>query len=200
MYGVGYFEHGEGSNYLNYGDDPGWLETVAVLTRVLPLPCSLLELGAAKGYFVRAARASGFLCTGVDVSDYAVSRSDGRVQLGDATKGLDFSDGCFDAVVSWEVLEHVSEEHIYTVASEMDRVLRPGGLQVHRIGVLIPGREAEFYSDETHVLPWTREQWPRVWPSYERSPDVEEALDQRFADRDWSGRFFAFRKPEVTHG
>ncbi len=200
MYGRGYFEYGEGSNYVNYGDDPGWRGTVAELGRVLSPPAAILELGAAKGYFVRAARAAGFTCCGLDVSEYAVSRSDGFVQQGDAAHGLDFSDGSFSAVVSWELLEHIEESRIRLVTAEMDRVLRPGGLQVHRIGILVPGREAEFYSDETHVLPWTREEWPRLWSSYERVPAVEDALDQRFSGRDWSGRFFAFRKPEVVGG
>lgn len=200
MYGHGYFELGQGSNYLSYGDDPGWVATVGVLSGAVPPPASILELGAAKGYFVRAARAGGYTCVGLDVSEYAVSRSDGFVQQADAADGLDFGNDSFDVVVSWELLEHIEEARIHRVAAEMDRVLRPGGVQLHRIGMLIPGREAEFYSDETHVLPWTRAEWDRFWPTYEQLPSLEAALDQRFEDRDWSGRFFAFRKPGVIRG
>lgn len=196
MYGRGYFELGEGSNYINYGDDPGWEPTVRELHHWLPRHSAILEIGAAKGYFVRAARLSGFRCVGVDVSEYAVREAVSEVQWCDITQGLYFTDSAFDAVVSWEVLEHVPEDDIPPLAEEMDRVLRPGGLQVHRIGVLIPGREAEFFSDVTHVTPWERARWARVWSDYEHSPVVERAFDKLFADRDWSGRFFAYRKPE----
>lgn len=197
MYDAGYFERGEGSNYVNYADDPGWALTVAEMQHWLRPGSSVLEIGAAKGYFVRAARLVGFRCVGVDVSEYAVSTSVAPVTCCDVTAGLDFSDESFDAVVSWECLEHIPEPEIYPLAGHMDRVLRPGGLQLHRIGVLIPGREDEFFSDVTHVTPWERSQWSRVWDGYVHSPVVERGFDRRFSDRDWQGRFFAYRKSEV---
>lgn len=196
VYGSGYFERGEGSNYISYGDDPGWELTVAEMRHCLPPSAHVLEIGAAKGYFVRAARLGGFRCVGVDVSDYAVSQAVVEVQCCDVTRGLDFEDGSFDAVVSWEVLEHVPEPDIAFLSEEMDRVLAPGGLQLHRIGVLIPGREAEFFSDKTHVTPWGRSRWAMIWSGYHHIPSIEKAFDSRFSDRDWSGRFFAYRKPE----
>jgi SAM-dependent methyltransferase len=196
VYGIDYFEHGVGSNYKDYADDPGWPVTTEVLARHFPSPARMLELGAAKGYFVRAARDAGFECVGADISEYAAGKSGGLVEHTDATTGLDFPAASFDLVVSWEFLEHIDGSQITKVTAEMDRVLRPGGVQIHRIGILIPGREPEFFSDCTHVLPLTREEWPQYWPAYERLSGVEDDLDTAFADRDWRGRFFAFKKPE----
>lgn len=200
MYGRDYFENGIGSNYVNYGDDPGWSDTVEALRTYLPRGSSVLEIGAAKGFFVRAARSGGYVCAGVDVSEYAVACSAGDVAVADASAGLLFADASFDAVVSWECLEHIPEDRIRRTAAEMDRVLRPGGVQVHRIAVFRPGFEAEFYSDATHVLAWSREEWVALWSGYERLIMLENSMDRKFAHRDWAGRFFAFRKPEVVRG
>jgi SAM-dependent methyltransferase len=47
------------------------------------------------------------------------------IRNGDVEEGLEWPDGYFDVVISADVIEHVVD--IWTAASEMARLLRPGG-------------------------------------------------------------------------
>lgn len=201
-YDEGYFERAEGSNYVNYGDDQGFLATAAEMAAVLPLRSSVLEAACAKGYFVKWARLLGYDAYGFDVSEYAISTADPDaapyVQVADALS-MPWDDDEFDAVVSWEFLEHLTEDTVGPVLSECERVGKPGALALHRIGIIrTDGRfpEGEDH-DHTHTLlredPWWRSLFDaRGW---RRDVDFEARLDYVFDDRDWSGRFYAYRMP-----
>jgi SAM-dependent methyltransferase len=68
---------------------------------------------------------------------------------------LPFGDGCFDHVVSFEVLEHTQDDE--AAVAEIRRVLRPGGA----ITISVPNK---WYLMETHGfdLPPTWIKWNRV--------------------------------------
>jgi ubiquinone/menaquinone biosynthesis C-methylase UbiE len=195
-YDEGYWERGEGSNYRGYGDDPGWEDTLEVLESVAPpshYP-SLLEVGCAKGWFLFHAQRHGYDVHGVDVSDWALTYHAPKVGprlVAASAVALPFPRDSFSVVCSWEVLEHLVDWEIDLALEEMERVLRPGGLMVHRI--CLPGLED---NDHTHVSVLPREWWEgeflkRGWVG---QPVIEDLLDQRFAHRDWRGRFFAARR------
>lgn len=93
----------------------------------------LLDLGAGMGGFVVAAALRGAIAT---VCEYnrayceIIALRAARHGLvlpiyNSAGEGLPFADGSFDAVVCWDVIEHVRNPE--AVLSEIGRALRPGG-------------------------------------------------------------------------
>jgi SAM-dependent methyltransferase len=103
----------------------GW----AVLSRHLPERGRLLDVGAAAGFFLHAARESGWEVQGVEPSarlrDYA--RQELGLELaGPTLRHASFPDASFDAATLWDTLEHVADPR--AELSELHRVLKPGGL------------------------------------------------------------------------
>ena len=198
MYTEGYFERGEGSNYHSYGDDPRWVEILDIMGNDHK---QMLDVGAAKGWFVHHARERGHQAFGMDVSEYAVEKAAplavGCLDVADATKGIPYATHAFDAVCSWEFFEHIKREEVLKVLNEMVRVLKPDGVLWLRIA-LADGASAETDVDVTHVTIMPRVWWesliaetqPDLIPNF----DAEQLLDAQFAETDWSGRFFVYRK------
>lgn len=106
----------------------------------------LLDVGCSRGYFLEAARASGWQATGVEVNRHAVEQARAR--------GLDVHQGeladwaaasgpaaheAFDVVTLFDVLEHAGDPR--ALLAECHRLLRPGGLLVVTtpdVGGLVP--------------------------------------------------------------
>jgi ubiquinone/menaquinone biosynthesis C-methylase UbiE len=89
----------------------------------------ILDLGCARGRFVRALSASGARVVGVDRSWELLrtaldSPGGGSFVLSTATR-LPFANSIFDGVVCIEVIEHIPE--LEAALSEIARVLKPGG-------------------------------------------------------------------------
>lgn len=91
----------------------------------------VLDLGCNVGYGTEVMLATAASAAGLDVSPRSVEAA--RTRLGKAVdirlyNGLrsDFPDQSFDAVVSLQVIEHISDYNTYF--SEILRLLRPGGV------------------------------------------------------------------------
>jgi SAM-dependent methyltransferase len=99
---------------------------------------SLLEIGCANGLFLNAMRRTGrWQLQGVDVSEPAVRYAQEQFGL-DVFHGpledAKFPDQSFDAVVMWDVLEHVHQPK--GTLLEIRRVLKPDGIFVFRLPLL----------------------------------------------------------------
>ena len=88
----------------------------------------LLEGGSATGWFLDEARKQGFEVQGVEVSGFAARWGEDNLGVpifNGTLREAGFADGEFEAVVLWDVLEHLTEP--LDELREIHRVLRPGG-------------------------------------------------------------------------
>src|SRR4051794_18464806 len=94
---------------------------------------NILELGCGSGILVGALIRSGYSnVRGIDVSPEQVqlarSRGLSSVEQRDLIVELpSLATASLDVVVAFDVLEHIPADHLFTVVSEMHRVLKAGG-------------------------------------------------------------------------
>jgi len=89
---------------------------------------SVLEIGSAVGLFLEEARDKGWEATGIEPSRWASERARGRgldVVTG-TLEDFDANGKTFDAVVLWDVLEHLPDP--VAAVRRIGALLRPGGV------------------------------------------------------------------------
>lgn len=141
-YNEAYFKTPEGLKYkLPSGETKAWsygnptgefygAKDVAKAWKKLFRPKNILDVGAGRGTFIAYARDAGVEAEGFDFSEWAVGV--GRyprckaewLKLHDATKPWPYRDNSFDLVVALDFYEHVYEEDLDFVMSEMLRVTK----------------------------------------------------------------------------
>ncbi len=175
IYDKDYFEQGiqKGvSLYENYH----WLpdltipmaKAIANYAKIMP-NSSILDVGCAKGYMVRAFRELGFNALGIDASLYAINHLDETVQKGYTRIFLvyrmqiwPFRDNEFDWVITKDTLEHLTERELNFVLHESSRV-------ASKAFHIIPMGDGESYSckdyekDITHKLRRPMEWWVDIF-------------------------------------
>ena len=133
IYEKGYFcGGGSCGGYTDYDEDKKAMEAVfrkivSVLREQNGGPGSLLDVGAATGYFVALARDSGWDAQGLEISAYAVQTANQKHLPVVQGTLLSFApSGTFDVVTLWDVFEHLTQpqEHLKAVL----RLLKPGGI------------------------------------------------------------------------
>jgi ubiquinone/menaquinone biosynthesis C-methylase UbiE len=149
----------------------------------------ILDLGCARGRFVKALSALGAKVVGVDRSWQLLrtapqNAAGGAFVLSTATQ-LPFLDSTFDGILCIEVIEHIPD--LEAALSEIARVLKPGGRAIiidkNPVGV----GYHRFYPNWLHKLAmewldrWSypkafpfKEQWPTPW-------SVRAKLRRKFA-------------------
>ncbi len=109
----------------------------------------ILDIGCGEGAFVRLApdRIVGLERNEVSAE---ICRKDGlNVVTGDALE-MPLEDASFDAVHSSHLIEHFHPDQAHQFLSEVDRVLKKGGIFCLRAPMLCP----TFYSNLTHIRPY----------------------------------------------
>ena len=113
---------------------------------------AVLDVGCGVGELLSTLqRAKQCRCHGMDISPVAVegARARGFEARVSALPQIPFADAMFDAVVTTETLEHVS--NVKTSLAEMDRVLKPGGL----VAVSVPDGDVD--NEDVHIHRFNRE-------------------------------------------
>lgn len=123
----------------------------------------IIDLGCGMGLLVYFARRSGFTnITGVDTSRQMVDAAR-RLHINDiledealnALKSL--ATGSHEAVISFDVLEHLTRDELVVLVDEVHRVLTPGGRWIiHTVNAEAPFFGRVRYGDLTHEQAFTR--------------------------------------------
>lgn len=110
----------------------------------------ILDIGCAFGYFLKKCDQEGWQTFGLDISAYAIERAaqetKAELRVFDITKErLPFPDNYFDAIVAFDIVEHLAEQKIFFAESR--RTLKPAGIFLVESAY---GRSRIDY-DQTHV-------------------------------------------------
>jgi len=130
----------------------------------------LLDFGCGVGDFLHFAQQKGYETTGADVSSDA--RQFASQKLGQKILSPDeafaLSDGSFDIITMWHVLEHISD--LKRQVAELNRLLADGG----RLVIALPNYQsydAQYYKDK-----WAAYDVPRHLNHFSR-----QALEKIFS-------------------
>jgi 2-polyprenyl-3-methyl-5-hydroxy-6-metoxy-1,4-benzoquinol methylase len=172
-YDAAYFDDGIKSNWRDgytWSSFAGvFTEAAAFLAEMFPEAESYLDVGCAKGFLVRALRAIGKDCRGIDHSAWALAHADALAQPYLARgRAEDLSaDRQFDFVLAFDLLPHLTE-------GQAEAFLRRAR-QIARIGLVAVIRSFETDEDErryrdanddddlSHILMRSRAWWHELF-------------------------------------
>lgn len=109
-------------------------ELAGVRTR----PGVVADLGAGPGHVAADLGAAGVATVAVDISPRmaAIARRDhGVAAAAGSLTALPFADASLAAAVAWYVVIHLNDHELAAAATELARVLRPGGIAIMSIHV-----------------------------------------------------------------
>ena len=149
-----YFDGGAG--YTIYEDAGHFAETARWIVDEFQ-PQTVLEIGCAKGFLVKALRDLGVSAYGCDISEYALNEAPEEVKdylyLIDITDQKPVTLPKFDLIVSFDTFEHLPEESLNNVFA----FLRATGTRFY-IKVATPDTP-DWQHDETHITVKPLEFW-----------------------------------------
>ena len=171
-------------------------------------PRSALDVGCGRGTFVAYMRDLGIEAEGFDFSEWAIEHPYPRcklewLRLHDATKPWPYRDQSFDLVICLDTLEHIYEEDLGAVISEMFRVAKKWVfLQIATVDGI---QEKGFILRRGEPIPLDRD--PRTWAGhctvqppqfwYDRLEEVDEN-GEWLPRRDMVNWFYSLVPPEVV--
>jgi len=130
---------------------------------------TILDIGCGHGALVHFAHQAGYQnMSGVDTSPEQVAAAQNLgiegVILGDIREMIQtLPSDSQDAIVAYDVIEHLTKDELLALADEVFRILKPGGRWI----LHIPNAESPFYGsirhgDFTHEIAFTKESLVQV--------------------------------------
>lgn len=163
FYDQAYFDGGKG--YHSYGDAEHFNDTAEHIINWFN-PRTVLEIGCAKGYLVKALRERGVKAYGLDISEYAVANAPEEVAdylfVYDVTSGQPLEFPRYDLIVSFDTFEHLPEADLDKVWTFLNK---HGNDAYIRVGTL---NTPDWQHDPSHItmhrLEWWMNRYPRaIW-------------------------------------
>lgn len=194
LYDRDYFVGKIKSNYDNYS----WCEEVicdlgSMIEQYVPKFDSLFDAGCAYGHLIRYFKNKISKVSGCDCSRWALNFCKEAYLA--SIDSLPEEDNSFDLVTCFEVMEHIPEEYVDKVLSELYRVSREYVIMTLAYeGYRDP--QAGSDSDSTHCTMKPGDWWIEKLSRYEIDYDLMFVLsnDPRSSRMGWSGRFIVIRK------
>jgi len=139
FYSEDYFLNAQGSNYgridekskqffLNYEEQnilPGNRVLANYLTKRYK-PKTVMVLGCARAYLVKAFQELGVDCRGVDISEWAIQHAPAGLQdylfVGDICDLSFFESNYFDVITAMDVFEHIAVPDLFAALDEVKRI------------------------------------------------------------------------------
>lgn len=161
-----YFLNGEAKGLSNYSDFR-WLPdlTIPMATQAQWLlgikPNEIVyEIGAARGYFIKALRMLGIEAWGMDVSEWAVQNCDPAVKEYLCTE-LSLPEKGWDLVWCKDVLEHIPVDELEALIPRVLKATRRMFFIIVPLALTTGGAYGcpVDEADATHVIRWTLPTW-----------------------------------------
>lgn len=127
-----YYQHSEDYlESLKRHNDKIFTEYLNTVKKYVVPDSTILEIGCGTGLSSKLMSEEGYDVTGVEISELFLKESADFMSCNlkycvADTEKLPFGDHVFNAVVAYDVIEHI--ENIDRVLKELDRVLNPGGI------------------------------------------------------------------------
>ncbi len=164
VFNADYFLRGKQSGLSNF-EDYRWMPDLTIslathLKRLVGIPdgASVLDVGCARGYLVKALRMTGVEAYGLDVSEWAIANCHPDVKpfVSNYLNGSHY-----DFVFSKDTLEHIPEPELSGLVMKLLAKCRRKmfvivPLAESRDGVYVHPKEEQ---DATHVNRWTLHDW-----------------------------------------
>lgn len=119
LYKVGYHDN------LNFSHTP---KLYPILKQFVPPGSKILDIGCSHGLAVSQIRELGYDCFGIDVAPTAIhaciQRGVGKYCTIQSITETKFSNECFDALISTDMIEHLLPEDVDTAIAEMARIVK----------------------------------------------------------------------------
>lgn len=169
-FGKDYYDNGPASGLSNYVDYR-WLgaPTIAACKRMAEYigarpGDSIMDVGAAKGYYVRGFRESGFRAFGYDTSTWAVENCDETVR---EWMFKELPERAFDWIILKDICEHVRHCELAYLVGKLSLMASKGMLVIVPLAKETGGAylREEDERDSTHVIRWTLIDWIRFLES-----------------------------------
>lgn len=166
IYSEAYFMDGQNqklSNYFSYTWKPAQTLPHAIyVSRHLGIQQghTVLDVGCAKGFFVKAMRMMGFEAFGYDISKWAIENCDPEVSEFVSTE-LIAPPRSYDWITLKDICEHVEKTELIALVQKLSRAARRGLLIIVPLSAYTGGRYVrdEDEADVTHLHRWTLSDW-----------------------------------------